>query len=83
MTYFSYAEKCASRHALGEITGHALVKWRSRSREMTGHDAMIQLINLGRLCTYGGGLDLDRCCEYVCCFTPPFELESCLVESPQ
>jgi hypothetical protein len=27
-------------HAFGEITGHALMKWRSRFGEMTGHDAV-------------------------------------------
>ena len=27
-------------HAFGEITGHALVKWRSRYREIIGHDAV-------------------------------------------
>ena len=34
-------------HALGEVTGHALVKWRSRLHEMTGHDVMVQLIIWG------------------------------------
>lgn len=46
MTYFWCAAKCARCHALVEITGHALVKWPSQSREMTRYDAMNQLINL-------------------------------------